>query len=281
MPAGMLLSINTNGNNNATNENSISVPEGDRVLYNPNNIDGDMIFERKKGVIGQGAESTVYLSEYEGARYVVRMQESDYMGRQTFIKNTQKYISVLGFPFVIPLLYAKVFVPYKTKTKSKYASRGFNYQIMPYIEGMTLDKFKGNSLTYDAVLDIITQLKADLSMLADRGFVHRDIKPANIFLSAAGKVFLIDFDTLCSGDDCLNFSEQIVGTRRYSRPNAFIRQRPYKYTPKYDLWSLGQTIDDLARISKSNKPDLISMAVSMQNVNRNGGKTRKHRRRLK
>lgn len=277
----MLLSINTNGNNNATNENSISVPEGDHVLYNPNNIDGDMIFERKSDVIGQGAESTVYLSEYEGARYVIRMQESDYMGRKTFIKNTQKYISVLGFPFVIPLLYAKVFVPYKTKTKSKYASRGFNYQIMPYIEGMTLDKFKGNSLTYDAVLDIITQVKDDLSMLADRGFVHRDIKPANIFLSSTGKVFLIDFDTLCSGEDCLNFSEQIVGTRRYSRPNAFIRQRPYKYTPKYDLWSLGQTIDDLARISKSNKPDLISMAVSMQNVNRNGGKTRKHRRRLK
>ena len=274
----MLLSINTNGNKNATNENSISVPEGESVLYNPNNIDGDAIFERKSDVIGRGTESTVYLSEYEGARYVVRMQESDYMGRQTFIKNTQKYISVLGFPFVIPLLYAKVFVPYKTRTKSKYASKGFNYQIMPYIEGMTLDKFKGNSLPYGGVLDIITQVKADLIMLADSGFVHRDIKPANIFLSSTGKVYLIDFDTLCSGDDCLNFSEQIVGTRRYSRPNAIIRQRPYKYTPKYDLWSLGQTIDDLARISKSNKQDLISMAISIQkNVNRNGGKTRKNK----
>lgn len=281
MPGGKLLSISINGNNSATNENSISVPEGDPVLYNPNNIDGDAIFGLKSVVIGQGAESTVYLSEYDGKRYVVRVQESDYMGRRAFIRNTQKYISVLGFPFVIPLLYAKVFVPYRTRTKSKYASKGFNYQIMPYIEGMTLDKFRGNSLEYVAVLDIIEQLKAGLSMLADSGFVHRDIKPANIFLSSTGRVFLIDFDTLCSGDDCLNFSEQIVGTRRYSRPNAFIRERPYKYTPKYDLWSLGQTIDDLARISKSNKQDLISMAGSMQNWNKIGGKTRKHRRRLK
>lgn len=278
----MLLGISTNdNNNNVINENSISVPEGESVLYNPYNIDGEKIYENKSDIIGQGAESTVYLSEYQGRRYIVREQASDYMSRKTFIKNTQKYISVLGYDFVIPLLYAKVFVPYKTRTKSKYASRGFNYQIMPYIEGQTLDKFRGNSLEYVVVLDIIEQLKASLSRLADGGFVHRDIKPANIFVSSVGKVYLIDFDTLCSGDDCLNFSEQIVGTRRYSRPNAIIRQRPYRYTSKYDLWSLGQTIGDLARISKSNKQDLISMVVSMQNINKNGGKTRKNRRRLK
>lgn len=293
MPAGMLLAISNNSNsssrNNSRNDNNniideknrTYVPEGNPVLYNPSKIDGERIFDKKGLIIGQGTESIVYLSEYEGRRYIVRVQKSDYIGRLTFIKNTQKYISVLGYDFVIPLLYAKVFVPYKTKTKSKYASWGYNFQIMPYIEGQTLDKFDGNSLDYKIVLSIIEQLEVSLRSLADDGFVHRDIKPANIFLSDSGKVYLIDFDTLCSGADCLNFSEQIVGSYNYSKPNAITAERPYMYTPKYDLWSLGKTIGELAKKSSSKKQDLISIAIGFQVINKIGGKTRKHKRKVK
>ena len=70
------------------------------------------------------------------------------------------------------------------------------YSIMPFIGGMTLDKYvlaRGGKLSHKEAMPIVKQIVDALKYIHRRGCVHRDIKPSNIIIQPDGHVWVIDF----------------------------------------------------------------------------------------
>jgi len=270
-----------------------------QYIYNPNFDQASTIINNETSeLIGIGTENTVYkVKDASGNEYILRVNYSNATGRNKFISNVKKHLGLQVYPFIIPLLYAETFNPYESGKRLGYID-GDNVMIMPYIAGKSLDKYEASSLDHTAVYNIILQLKTAVDTMSRDGYVHRDIKPENIFISSIGKVYIIDYDTVCNvrkGDRCINLNTEIIGTRAYARPDSITGSpsidregkqtdcdvkvcRPYIYTTKYDIWSLGKTISTkLAMITKSRKDDVRALGEAMMIQNKTGGNLSKKR----
>ncbi|MEG0427770.1 MAG: ankyrin repeat domain-containing protein [Akkermansia sp.] len=78
-----------------------------------------------------------------------------------------------------------------------FSSLNTAYFVMPYIEGISLDKFreKYEAPTEEWLRNIFAQLLGGLDYLHGQNILHRDIKPANILLTKDGEPQIIDFGT--------------------------------------------------------------------------------------
>jgi len=76
---------------------------------------------------------------------------------------------------------------------------GTAYFVMPFVEGVTLDRMiescgrKGRTLDEDELRGLLEHVLAALGHLHERGIYHRDIKPGNILITDDGVPVLIDF----------------------------------------------------------------------------------------
>ena len=68
------------------------------------------------------------------------------------------------------------------------------YMVMELLEGATLREHVANGpLPSRKVIDYGVQIAEGLAAAHDKGFVHRDLKPDNLFLTAEGRVKILDF----------------------------------------------------------------------------------------
>src|SRR5688572_25943121 len=71
---------------------------------------------------------------------------------------------------------------------------GISYAVMELLEGRTLrEVLHEGSMTVRKAADYGRQIADGLSAAHDRGIIHRDLKPENIFITADGRVKLLDF----------------------------------------------------------------------------------------
>ncbi len=72
---------------------------------------------------------------------------------------------------------------------------GVSFAVLELLEGETLRRRLAASgpLTWRAALEIAAPVAEGLAAAHDRGIVHRDLKPENIFLTADGRVKILDF----------------------------------------------------------------------------------------
>ena len=74
------------------------------------------------------------------------------------------------------------------------------YIVMKYIEGLTLQKLveQEGPLPYNELMELMTPLLNDLSLIHESGLVHRDISPDNLLIGTDNMLHLIDFGSACS-----------------------------------------------------------------------------------
>ena len=71
---------------------------------------------------------------------------------------------------------------------------GAPYVVSELLEGQNLrDRMAGSALPIRKALDYAIQLARGLAAAHEKGIVHRDLKPENVFVTADGRVKILDF----------------------------------------------------------------------------------------
>jgi serine/threonine-protein kinase len=117
------------------------------------------------------------------------------------------------------------------------------YEIMDYIEGVTLAEYAGAGRIRSAeqLLAICTEISGIIAYLHSREppIIFRDIKPDNFIVTGDGNIKLVDFDIALVGEQTDNMP---LGTRGYAAPE----QHFGICSMAADVYSLGVTIGELA-----------------------------------
>ncbi|MBV9958773.1 MAG: protein kinase [Acidobacteria bacterium] len=134
------------------------------------------------------------------------------------------------------------------------SSEGWNYLVMEYVEGRTLDEemsARGGRLAPAESVKIIETVASVLDAAHAQGVVHRDLKPSNIMLtSEGGTVKLLDLgiakiSDAQAGSTALTTAGQLLGTPYYMSPEQWgeiPRDGGIEIDGRADIYSLGVVV---------------------------------------
>ncbi|HVE70227.1 MAG TPA: protein kinase [Thermoanaerobaculia bacterium] len=125
------------------------------------------------------------------------------------------------------------------------------YVVTELLEGQTLrDQIRGNALSWRRAVEIGAAVAEGLAAAHAKSIVHRDLKPENVFLTADGRVKILDFG-LAQTDPMLSQRDEkeipttkwfqthpgtVIGTLGYMSPEQL---RGEAVDPTADIFSLG------------------------------------------
>jgi Tfp pilus assembly protein PilF len=129
--------------------------------------------------------------------------------------------------------------------------------VMELLEGHSLDSLPPKPLPVEQVLDIGIQAADALAAAHSKNILHRDIKPANLFMTARGRLKVLDFGVakfaapaaISATAPTEQFSRRLtvtgaaVGTAAYMSPE---QARGEEIDARSDLFSLGCVLYQLA-----------------------------------
>jgi len=116
-----------------------------------------------------------------------------------------------------------------------------HYIVMPFIEGMTLEKYvaaHGGKLAVNETVSIISSIAGGLGALQQKGIVHRDIKFDNIIVQPDGHSWILDLG-ICRdiNQQTITKGNGLLGTLLYMSPEHV--SNPGCEDHRADLYSLG------------------------------------------
>ena len=116
--------------------------------------------------------------------------------------------------------------------------KGFNFIVMEYAGGGTLQNLAGRQLDLTEALPLIIPMAEALDYAHGQGVIHRDIKPANVLLDADGKVKISDFGLarLIEANSGFTRSDTVMGTPEYMSPEQALGRSA---DVKSDLYAFG------------------------------------------
>ena len=134
---------------------------------------------------------------------------------------------------------------------------GVTFAVMELLEGETLrSRLAGPGLTWRDAVEIGAAVADGLAAAHSRGIVHRDLKPDNVFLTADGRVKILDFG-LARRDKLLTSAAEaesptvtletmpgtVMGTVGYMSPEQVVGQPA---DVRSDIFSLGCVLYEMA-----------------------------------
>ncbi len=114
----------------------------------------------------------------------------------------------------------------------------FDYLIMPYIDGETLqDKMEAGAYGWHQCLKMMIPMAEAISHAHKKNIIHRDIKPANFMIDLQGRIILTDFGISKNlGDVGLTATNTMLGSPKFMSPEQITGRNVDK---RSDLYSLG------------------------------------------
>lgn len=183
-------------------------------------------------VIGEGGMSCVYLAEdlkLPGKKWAVKESLSE-PGMQRVVQDEAQLLIKLSHPR-LPRIVDYV----------HHEDSGYNYLVMDFIQGMTLEKYVRSSqgdVNPEFIMELTEQLLDVLEYLHNHEpqVIYRDLKPSNIMLNDQLEVRLIDFGIARSykqerGEDTVK-----LGTVGFAAPEQYGGRQS---DARSDLYGLG------------------------------------------
>jgi len=175
-------------------------------------------------LLKKGGMASIYLAydSYTHRQVAIKLIERGGFNEKVFAREVRA-MRRLDHPHILPLLQAR-------------RSKQWNYIVMPYIDGGTLqDRIDEQTLTFEEVSLILEQLADALEYMHAQGMVHCDIKPSNILLDG-NDVYLADFGiAVQQEEEAMSCDEPIMGTLTYMAPEIYEGE----ISRRSDIYSLG------------------------------------------
>jgi serine/threonine protein kinase len=113
----------------------------------------------------------------------------------------------------------------------------FNYIVMEYIDGGTLEQFSApeSLLPVERVVEMVFKCSRALDYAHEQGVTHRDIKPENILFAGGTDVKITDFGAALTGSGEMTHVSDI-GSPAYMSPQQ-VKGHPLDH--RTDIFSLG------------------------------------------
>jgi eukaryotic-like serine/threonine-protein kinase len=219
--------------------------------------------------LGEGATGIVLLALDEPRGRLVALKVlAPHVGRRERLRERfrreARAIARLQHPGIVPLL-------------ETGEDRGQPYQVLEYVEGLTLeDGLERLRMLVACAADVSTHeiteawclphgapIPADLARAAGQwggeialalahahahGVVHRDVKPSNVMIDAAGRARLLDFGLARSSADLrITWSADLLGTPQYMAPEV-ISKGIGATDERVDLFALGACMYEIATL---------------------------------
>jgi len=185
-----------------------------------------------QGLLGRGGLGQVYLVRCleDNRYYALKVSGADALSAATLHREAQMLSAVEhpAFPDV----------------REIWEEDECVYLVMTYIEGRTLSEMMEEQLQHvgigfeaDDVLPWMIQLAESLEYLSVHRMIYRDLKPSNVMIDEKGRVYLIDFGSVCYlGED---ISAQGMGTPGFASPEQYSRScGPGPWTDVYSFGAL-------------------------------------------
>jgi tetratricopeptide (TPR) repeat protein len=132
------------------------------------------------------------------------------------------------------------------------SSNGLDYVVTELLEGDSLRAaIPPSGLPWQKVVEIGAAVAEGLAAAHGKGIIHRDLKPENLFLTADGRVKILDFGLATIDDDLgvdgdsptVTEDGAVLGTAGYMSPEQ-LRGQPA--TAQSDIFSLGCVMYEMA-----------------------------------
>lgn len=144
------------------------------------------------------------------------------------------------------------------------------YMVLEMINGVTLQdelerlQASGETMNYQRVIQVISEISDAVQYAHDRGLLHRDIKPANVMLREDGRAVLMDFGIAkIMGGTNLTGTGAIIGTVQYIAPEVVEGNEPDQ---RVDVYAIGVMLYEMLSGEKPYDAD-SALAVLLKHVN--------------
>lgn len=133
---------------------------------------------------------------------------------------------------------------------------GIPYMVLEFLTGQTLKDAlqSGEEIPLRKRVSIGLQLARALAHVHSLGLVHRDVKPDNVHLDGQGRVKLMDFGIVKTGDVTLTQAGYALGTPHYVAPELIMGQ---PVTPLVDVYSFGVLLFELLTGKRAIQADTV------------------------
>ena len=126
---------------------------------------------------------------------------------------------------------------------------GAPFVVTELLEGETLrERLRRGRLPVDEALALLRQALAGVGAAHQKGIVHRDLKPENLFVTADGRVKILDFglakrlEPALAGEESLTGVGTVLGTVGYTAPEQLCG---HPALPASDLVALGAVLYEM------------------------------------